>query len=156
MTLLSIYLSRYKNTYLRWYEWPWHLTTRRDRRRPSWPWTLDVTGSRAAKDRRHPGWNWHSDRYGAHRMHYYSRIDERWHRVSWMDRSRRPAVNPSLRMRRRRWCIWRSGSEGTRRTWCISSSWPITRRYMASSGWPRRMLLWHFGLFQLLATSPRL
>jgi len=120
----------YKNTYLRRYEWPWRLTTRRNRRRPSWPWTLDITGSRAAEDGRHPGWDWHSDRHRAHRMHHYSGIDEWWHRMNWMDRSRRPAVNSSLWMRRWRRRVWRSGPERTWRPWCIRSSWPTTWRHM--------------------------
>ena len=155
-TLLSIcHPSCYNNTYLRRYEWPWRLTTRRNRRRPPWPWALDVTRSRTAEDGRHPGWDWHSDRHRTHRMHHYSGIDKWWHRMSWMDWSRRPA-DSSLRIWRWRWCIWWSGPEGTRCSRRIRSSWPATRRHVTSSGWPRRMLLRHFGSLQLLAVLPRL
>lgn len=61
-----------------------------------------------------------------------------------MDRCRgTPARGPSLRMRRRRGCVRRSRPEGARRARRVHSSRPARRS--VTPGWPRWMLLRHFG-----------
>lgn len=144
---LPFYAQTRINTYLRRYIRPWCLSAHRNRRGPPWPWTLDVTGSGAAEDGRHPGRDRHADRHRAHRVHHHSGVRERRHRMSCgVNRCRGSAMrSPSLRMRRRRGRVRRSGSKGTRRARCVDSSWPPARRHVAP-GWPRRVLLRHFEL----------
>lgn len=134
------YLSRYK--------WLRCLTAHRNRRGPPWSWTLDITRSGTAKHRRHARRDRHPDRHRAHRMHHHSGIRKRWHRTSRVNRRGRPARDPSLRMRRRRGCIWWGRPEGTRHARCTSSSWPATWRHVASRC-PRWMLLRHFELLRI-------
>lgn len=159
MSLLSICRLSHayiRNKYLRRYKRLWCLTARRDRRRPSWSWTLDVTRSGTAKDGRHAGRDRHPNRHRAHRMHHHSGVRERWHRTSRMkNRCRGPTGDPSLRMRRWRGRKRGGGPEGARHIRCISSSWPAIRRHVAS-GCPRRMLLRHISdYFESLFTLPR-